>query len=275
MPQVNGRNLNARQDTRYKFPGIHYTLEEMVKHLALPSHLNFANWAGPTLDQGTYGDCVANGTAGLFYTISHSQDHIIRVLSRSALYAQIENQLYPPAKDQGAESGDGLLIWHEHGWIPEAVRPYPPNGDPKELLAPVAEDEWRKDCPLVTFARVNTDILSIKKAISSRKAALFGGRFAQSWTSQTNADGSLPLPDTDAGGHLWFSVGYDDNIALTDDGTGFTSQGAFISRNSWGTQYGYQPEGAVDSGYFLMPYYLWDDFKQFVPQDVYVATKVK
>jgi len=269
---VPARNLNARQDSRYKFPGVHYTLEEAARHEKLPTNLSYASWAGPVLDQGTYGDCVVHGTAGLFYLVSKKHDKIVREPSRSAWYAQIQRQLYPPPGDNGAESGDGLLMWSQHGWIPETLRPYPTANEIAELLAAVPPPEWRKDYPLVSFNRVNNDPLSIKRAMTSRGACIFGGAFAQSWTTQTNADGSLPSPDTVAGGHLWFNGGYSDTVQLVDDATGATSQGAFLSRNSWGPGYGFKPQGAETSGWFWLPYSIWTDYPQFAPVDVYVVS---
>lgn len=266
------RILAARQDSRYKFPGARYTVPELISHGQLPLNLSYASWAGPVLNQGQYGDCVANGTAGLFYLVSFKHDRIIRIASRSAWYAQIENQLYPPPQDSGAESGDGLLMWQHWGWIPESVRAYPPNGDAPALLAPVDGRDWRTDYPLVSFNRLNNDVVSIKRGLVSRGACLFGGSFATSWTEQTNKDGSLPIPDTVAGGHLWLNVGYSDTKVFYDDATGKTTVGAFLSRNSWGPEYGIWPEGAETSGYFWMPYNLWENYPQFVPMDVYVAT---
>lgn len=268
MPRI----LNARQDTKYKFPGIHFSESEFLSHKVLPTNLSYASWSGPVLDQGEFGSCVANGTAGLFYLFSNKHDQVKRIASRSAWYSQIENQLYPPAQDSGAESGDALLIWNQHGYVLESVRPYPADGNTKALLSPVIQSEWKTDYPVVSFSKLNNDILSIKKGMYSRGAALFGGTFATSWLSKTNKDGSLPVPDTVAGGHLWLNVGYSDTKTFIDDTSGLKSIGGFLSKNSWGATYGIQPVGAETSGYFWLPYYLWQYYPSFVPQDVYVAT---
>jgi len=67
---------------------------------------------------------------------------------------------------------------------------------------------------------------------------------------QATADGKIPYPcsgDSFAGGHAIVAVGYDDGITITNSNCNQTTTGAFLIRNSWGTEWG-------DAGYGWLPY---------------------
>jgi C1A family cysteine protease len=62
--------------------------------------------------------------------------------------------------------------------------------------------------------------------------------------------GKIPFPtdkESIRGGHAMMTVGYDDNKIITNEVDGTQTRGAFLIRNSWGTQWG-------DNGYGWLPY---------------------
>jgi C1A family cysteine protease len=92
----------------------------------------------------------------------------------------------------------------------------------------------------------------VKKYLSRGIPSMFGFWGFGSFDSG-DAPGHIPLP-TDAElagspdwGHAIVAVGYDDKKKVTNTVSGHTSEGAFLIRNSWGTNWG-------ANGYGWMPY---------------------
>ncbi|MCA9060722.1 MAG: hypothetical protein KDA85_19555, partial [Planctomycetaceae bacterium] len=62
--------------------------------------------------------------------------------------------------------------------------------------------------------------------------------------------GCIPFPSSRErirGGHAVCAVGYDDDLIITNPHNGQSTKGAFLIRNSWGTDWG-------DNGYGWLPY---------------------
>lgn len=80
------------------------------------------------------------------------------------------------------------------------------------------------------YARLRTRD-EVKAALTNLRHAWFGLPWYNSWFRPAN--GNLPAPDSEAGGHAILAVGYDDTH-INLDGT----LGAFLLANSWGTSWG-------------------------------------
>lgn len=91
----------------------------------------------------------------------------------------------------------------------------------------------------------------IKATLAANRPVMFGMLFYQSCLLQAQTTGKIPVPtDSDlmVGGHNMAAVGYDDNLKIKNtDETGIETTGAFLVRNSWGTDWG-------ESGYGWLPY---------------------
>ena len=78
---------------------------------------------------------------------------------------------------------------------------------------------------------------------------MFGFTVFSSYRQASN-DGKIPNPcrgERVLGGHAVVAVGYDDKMIIKNSECGKETAGAFLIRNSWGTQWG-------DKGYGWLPY---------------------
>jgi C1A family cysteine protease len=104
--------------------------------------------------------------------------------------------------------------------------------------------------------------MRIKLMISFGWPFMFGFTCYQSiWDAQTMVTGEIPYPTStegSVGGHAVVAVGYDDGKKIKNPRLGgIETKGAFLIRNSWGTNWGCVPPGApagTTRGYGWLPY---------------------
>jgi C1A family cysteine protease len=102
----------------------------------------------------------------------------------------------------------------------------------------------------------------IKLMISFGWPLMFGFTCYQSiWDANTTATGEIPYPtpmESRVGGHAVVAVGYDDQKKIKNSRFGgIQTTGAFLIRNSWGTNWGCVPPNAPSGttrGYGWLPY---------------------
>ena len=97
-------------------------------------------------------------------------------------------------------------------------------------------------------------IASMKKNMAAGLPSMFGFTCYQSVLDQSTTNGgAIPYPkntDTVVGGHAVIAIGYDDKKVIVNKDDNSKTTGAFMIRNSWGTEWGKDGYGWLPYKYF-------------------------
>lgn len=202
-------------------------------------------------DQGEEGSCTANMGCGLFnYELIH-QGLQPKLLSRQALYYWTRVREGTQDYDAGATISDTFETMAYTGVPPEEDWPYSSPLDQEPTSAAVANALQNRELRSRVLDNAQLDML--KDCLAAGFGFGFGFTVQDSFESDEIAASGLmpaPLPDERVlGGHAIRAVDYDDSILCPN-----AKPGAVICANSWGDEWGFQPEGAASRGYFAMPY---------------------
>lgn len=211
-------------------------------------------WCSPVEDQGDLGSCTANAGIGLVEYFEYRIFGKYLDASRLFLYKVTRNLLHLTG-DTGAYIRSTIGALTLFGVPPEEYWPYlikDFDSEPSAFCYAFAEryrtiNYFRLDPP-----NTPTDKLlhRIKACLASGIPAVFGFTVYSS-ISQAETDGKIPYPvlgEKILGGHAVMAVGYSDKLKITNSGQkGFSTTGAFLIRNSWGSGWG-------SSGYGWLPY---------------------
>ncbi|MEN9406314.1 MAG: hypothetical protein RLZ12_598 [Bacillota bacterium] len=215
-------------------------------------------------DQGNLGSCTANAVAALYNTLRLIQGLEPYPPSRLFIYYNTRVIQNTVKYDSGASIRNTMKA---------ASQPFVrcrkncPRGCPAEVLWPYDITKYKrkpsavayangKDHYLITYERVNQNLLAIKTALAANKPIVLGFAVYSSFLT-IGSDGIMPIPNIDTetllGGHAVLIVGYDDTMR------------SFIMQNSWGTSFG-------DQGYFYGPYDYFTNSNY--ASDFWTATKI-
>lgn len=202
-------------------------------------------------DQGEFGSCVSNATAETVMAYRYKRGHagIAAWMSRRAIYSEALHEFYPNAiGDNGLEVMDGLNIAKSKGYVDEAAWPYPVPTDNNYLIMfePVPANLWHPYEP-AAIIDVPVDVESMKIGLYKHGPLVIGLTWANEWEN-VGTNGTLPAPQTAAGGHCVAIAGFSDTEQM------------FFVRNSWGP-------GWADHGYCWMSYAFVGS--QFWPTEAY------
>lgn len=208
-------------------------------------------------DQGYIGACTANACMGVaeYYMRAILRGRTID-LSRLFVYKTTRN-LLGWTGDSGGTIRSAILAMRMFGAPPESYMPYTdvePDYDiePTPFIYMLAQNfaqnlyAYRIDRENVTPAMVMD---STKLCLLNNRPLVFGTSMYSSIDTNP-ASGEIPYPapeEENHGGHAMCIVGYDDTKKITNAGSGVTTTGAFVVRNSWGVDWG-------ESGYGWLPY---------------------
>jgi C1A family cysteine protease len=208
----------------------------------------------PIEDQGPLGSCTANAGIGMveYFERRTYGRHVDG--SRLFLYKATRNLLHWNG-DTGANLRTTMKALVLFGVPPEEFWPYnikTYDVEPSAFCYAFGQSYqaiqyYRLDPPGIPHPQL---LASIKGALDRGLPSMFGFPVYSSIEQAANT-GRIPWPTPNekvVGGHALLTVGYDDDILITNDATGgVTTQGALLVRNSWGPGWG-------ERGYGWLPY---------------------
>jgi len=225
--------------------------------IKLPPSFDLRPECPPIYDQGQLGSCTANAIAGAIQ-FDQMKQKLSQTFIPSRLFVYYNARVIEGTvdSDSGAMIRDGIKSVAKQGGCPEDIWPY----DISKFTDKPSNNCYQvaKGHTATQYQRVNRNLNQMKGRLASGFPFIFGFTVYESFESEdVRQTGHAPLPSPGEGelnGHAVLAVGYDD------------SQGWFLARNSWGTNWGM-------SGYFTLPYgYLMDDN---LSDDFWIITLVR
>jgi C1A family cysteine protease len=227
------------------------------KFLFLPNVVDLSFWCSAVRDQGNLKSCSAFvGTALLEYFTHRYQDRYTEV-SPLFLY-KVTRNLMGTTDDIGSSLRATMKAMATFGVAPEEYWPYEEtkvNVEPSAICYSLAEKYQALKYFRLDYAGISQEMLlfQIKAVLAAGFPCGFGVTlYSSAYKSATLKQGIIPYPnvnlDKQIGGHAFVAVGYDNYRVIPHaDPQKPSSQGAFLIRNSQGTEWGIK-------GYAWLPY---------------------
>jgi C1A family cysteine protease len=218
-----------------------------------PVSVDLREWCSPVRDQGSLGACTAHAGAGMIEYLEKRLHGRHIDASRLFLYKAARNMVHLSG-DSGCYLRTTMGALSLFGIPPEEYWPYEVEGfdaEPSSFCYAFA-----RNYQALKYVRLDPPDLDKASLAGQIKAGLLAGlpsAFGFSVymsVSQAGKDGKIPLPlpgERLRGCHAAMAIGYDDRMAIRNDGGDTTTTGAFLIRNSWGADWG-------EAGYGWLPY---------------------
>lgn len=251
------RKYNLKED-KFDERDYYFKNHPLSKSVQLPKSIDLREKMPPIYDQGELGSCTANaGCANKSYFINNRVE-----LSRLFLYYKerlIEGTVY---EDSGASIRDICIALTKYGVCEENLFPY----DITKFanMPSVIADQNALQYTINSYHRI-TSVEEVKQALANLLPVLLGINVYESFEN-VGKNGVVPMPgnfESVLGGHAVLLVGYVDGASTINNTPQklcdlirkkTSSQGYFILRNSWGTDFG-------DKGYMYLPYEVFEKIK--------------
>lgn len=206
----------------------------------LPPSADLRGYNLPVYDQGELGSCTAFAIAkGLREFLELQAGRPATPLSALWLYRHERMAEQDVPDDAGANLVDGLWTLTNSGCAPDGLWPYDvakfADAPPAEADAAAAAFKVER-----TMHFVDGDVDGVKHCLGSGFPVAVGLQFYAAFQSEAvAANGQVPMPtegEQCLGGHAVLVVG-------------FTGDGKFIVRNSWGPDWGDRGHFYIDEAY--------------------------
>jgi len=257
----------------------------VVPQYTLPTvHVSNTQWCSPIKNQGRLGSCTAQaGTALLEYFENRSFGKNIEG-SKRFLY-KVTRNLMDLDGDTGAYCRATMGAIALIGVCPERYWPYTEKSpdfdrEPTSFAYSLAQNYQGLIYHRVDTNRATTPLLQrIKTMLFSGWPIMFGfSTYSSINDREVDVSGEIPWPASDeafTGSHAVVMVGYDNHKEIWNSRDNSGTEGAFLIRNSWGTEWGVPapdaPLGSV-GGYGWLPYKY---FEEGLAVDLWSLTKAE
>ncbi|MEG4326689.1 C1 family peptidase [Microcoleus sp. herbarium5] len=235
--------------------------EENIKPYAiLPSVVDLSFWCSPIRDQGSLNSCTAFAAAALLEYFARKAKDEYTSISPLFLY-KVARNLMNSTGDVGASVRETMKTMVAFGVPPEKYWSYEADKfdeEPPAFCYSYAQSYktlkyFRLDRPDVTKEIL---LFQIQAVLAADFPCIFGFTvYSSIYNKQNISSGCIPYPskkDQVIGGHTVLAVGYNNYKKIKYfDGEEKITTGAFLIRNSWGTEWGQQGYGWLPYDYVL------------------------
>ncbi|MBH8572949.1 C1 family peptidase [Nostocaceae cyanobacterium CENA369] len=222
----------------------------------LPGVIDLSFWCSPVRDQGSLNSCTAFAAIALLEYFENRNFGKTTDASPLFLYQTARNKMNVQG-DVGVSIRETMKALALFGVPPEESWPYDEdnvNEEPPPYCYAYAQNYKTLKYFLLDYAGITTESLlfQVKAVLAAGFPCIFGLTLYSSVYEETNVKkGYIPYPDPNkdkvVGGHTAVVVGYDDYKFIRCADRQHYSKGAFLVRNSWGSEWG-------ENGYGWLPY---------------------
>ncbi|MEZ2304286.1 MAG: C1 family peptidase [Microcoleus sp.] len=226
----------------------------------LPSVVDLTSWCSPIRDQGSLNSCTAFAAAALLEYFARKAKDEYTSISPLFLY-KVARNLMNSTGDVGASVRETMKTMVAFGTPPEKYWSYEADKfdeDPPAFCYSYAQSYktlkyFRLDRPNLTKEIL---LFQIQAVLAADFPCIFGFTVYSSIYNKENiSSGCIPYPskkDQVIGGHTVLAVGYNNyKVIKHSNGREKPTRGAFLIRNSWGTEWGQQGYGWLPYEYIL------------------------
>jgi C1A family cysteine protease len=234
--------------------------ESKKNYLFLPYAVDLSYWCSTIEDQGSLNACTSFAGLGLFEYFANRSRGKYTDGSALFLYKSARN-LMNLTGDVGASVRETMKAIALFGIPPETTWPY--NSDYVDEEPPPFCYAYAQSYQALKYFRLDhagisrdTLLLQVKAMLAAGFPSMFGFTiYSSAYWAENIEKGHIPIPnsrqDKVMGGHAVVAVGYDDYRKVDSANSNYFSQGAFLIRNSWGTDWGHRGYGWLPYDYVL------------------------
>ncbi|MBD2495393.1 C1 family peptidase [Nostoc sp. FACHB-280] len=225
-------------------------------YFILPAVIDLSFWFSPVRDQGSLNSCTAFAAIALLEYFQNRNFGKSVDASPLFLYKTARRKMNVEG-DVGTSIRETIKVLALFGVPPEESWPYEEDkvdDEPPPYCYAYAQNYKTLKYFLLDYAGITTESLlfQVKAVLAAGFPCIFGLTLYTSAYEETNSKkGYIPYPDPHkdkvVGGHTAVVVGYDDYKFIQCADRTHYSRGAFLIRNSWGTEWG-------RNGYGWLPY---------------------
>ncbi|MEJ1933460.1 C1 family peptidase, partial [Nostoc sp. NIES-2111] len=229
-------------------------------YFLLPTVIDLSFWCSPVRDQGSLNSCTAFAAIALLEYFENRNFGQTIDASPLFLYKAARKKMNVEG-DVGASIRETMKVLALFGVPPEESWPYEEDRfdkEPDPYCYAYAQNYKSLKYFLLDYAGITTESLlfQVKAVLAAGFPCIFGLTLYTSVYEKTNYEkGYIPYPDANkdkvVGGHTAVVVGYDDFKFIRCANRKNYSRGAFLVRNSWGTEWGVNGYGWLPYDYVL------------------------